>query len=302
MIPSSTMNLRHIEVFHAVYVNGTISAAAKALNVSQPSVSKVLKHAEGRLGFPLFQRIGGRLTPSDEGHILFKEVDDLYKRIGAVNMTAKNLRGGGEGHIRLAVPPALGLSLAPMAIARFRERHAAVTFDVQTRHHDDILRSLGQRESDLAVGFDAPRHPRLASVEIGTGELVTLYRRKDIKGQGARMDVTALAGTDFINLSGSGPLGDVFTRELERSGVKLKTVATVHTYYVAAALVRFGAGAAVVDEFTARAVLTPELAFRPFDPPLRYGIHGMYLVDHPPSGTVKKFLDTLRKVVSEGRR
>ena len=107
MISSNTMNLRHIEVFHAVYVNGTISAAAKALNVSQPSVSKVLKHAEGRLGFPLFQRIGGRLTPSDEGHILFKEVDDLYRRIGAVNMTAKNLRGGGDGHIRLAVPPAL---------------------------------------------------------------------------------------------------------------------------------------------------------------------------------------------------
>ena len=302
MIPSNTMNLRHIEVFHAVYVNGTITAAAKALNVSQPSVSKVLKHAEGRLGFPLFQRIGGRLTPSDEGHILFKEVDDLYKRIGAVNMTAKNLRGGGDGHIRLAVPPALGLSLAPMAIARFRERHASVTFDVQTRHHDDILRSLGQRESDLAVGYDAPQHPRLSSVEIGTGEMVTLYRRKDMKHAGARMDIAALAGTDFVGLSGSGPLGDLFTREVERVGVKLNTVATVHTYFVAAALVRFGAGVAVVDEFTARAALTPELAFKPFDPPLRYGIHGMYLVDHPPSGTVKKFLDTLRKVVSEGRR
>ena len=40
------MNLRHIEIFHAVYVNGSVSAAARALNVSQPSVSKMLRHAE----------------------------------------------------------------------------------------------------------------------------------------------------------------------------------------------------------------------------------------------------------------
>ena len=40
------MNLRHIEIFHAVYVSGSISAAARALGVSQPSVSKTLRHAE----------------------------------------------------------------------------------------------------------------------------------------------------------------------------------------------------------------------------------------------------------------
>ena len=43
------MNLRHIEIFHAVYVNGSVSGAARALNVSQPSVSKMLRHAESLL-------------------------------------------------------------------------------------------------------------------------------------------------------------------------------------------------------------------------------------------------------------
>jgi len=53
------MNLRHIEIFHAVYVNGSVSAAARALNVSQPSVSKMLRYAESLLGFQLFQRTNG---------------------------------------------------------------------------------------------------------------------------------------------------------------------------------------------------------------------------------------------------
>ena len=46
------MRLRHIEVFHAVYNCGSITGAAKLLNVSQPSISKVLAHAEQQLGFP----------------------------------------------------------------------------------------------------------------------------------------------------------------------------------------------------------------------------------------------------------
>ena len=47
------MRLRHIEVFHAVYSSGSVTAAARMLNVSQPSVSKVLAHAEQQLGYPL---------------------------------------------------------------------------------------------------------------------------------------------------------------------------------------------------------------------------------------------------------
>jgi len=299
MAAATKMNLRHIEVFHAVYVNGSVSAAAKALNVSQPSVSKVLKHAETRLGFALFRRIGGRLSPSDEGHILFKQVDDLYHRIDSLNVTAKNLRGSGDGHIRLAVPPALGLSLAPAAIARFRANNHKVSFDIQTLHHDDIVRSLNERESDLAVGFDMPEHPKLLSSTLGGGELVTLYRRKAMRPIRPRLDLAALAGADCIGLSGSGPLGDKFTAELERRGVTPKTVVTVHTYYVAAALVRFGVGLAVVDEFTARAALTPDLAFIPFDPPLRFSVHCMHLLDRPLSERVRRFIVTLRKVMTE---
>ena len=51
------MRLRHIEVFYAVYRNGSVTGAAQELNVSQPSVSKVLRHAEDQLGYPLFQRL-----------------------------------------------------------------------------------------------------------------------------------------------------------------------------------------------------------------------------------------------------
>ena len=68
------MRLQHIEIFHAVYTCGSITAAAKMLNVSQPSVSKVLAHAEQQLGFALFDRLKGKLIPTQETERLITHV------------------------------------------------------------------------------------------------------------------------------------------------------------------------------------------------------------------------------------
>ena len=56
------MNLRQIEVFHAIMEVGTITGAAKTLNISQPAVTTMLKHTEDQLRFRLFDRLHGRLV------------------------------------------------------------------------------------------------------------------------------------------------------------------------------------------------------------------------------------------------
>lgn len=130
------MRFRQIEIFHAVYTNGSISAAARALGVSQPSVSKMLRHAEDQLGFKLFQLVRGWLVPTDEAHALFREAGDVFDRLSSLQQTAKNLRNLGGGHIRLAIVPSLALAVAPQAIARFRRDHPmppAVAAGLKTR-------------------------------------------------------------------------------------------------------------------------------------------------------------------------
>ncbi|MCB1974687.1 MAG: LysR family transcriptional regulator, partial [Burkholderiaceae bacterium] len=69
------MRLRHIEVFNAVMVTGSVSGAARLINITQPAVSRTLKHAELQLGFPLFERTGGRLVATAEARSLFPLVD-----------------------------------------------------------------------------------------------------------------------------------------------------------------------------------------------------------------------------------
>lgn len=52
------MRLRHIEVFNAVMVTGSVSGAARLINITQPNASRTPKHAEWQLGFPLLERVG----------------------------------------------------------------------------------------------------------------------------------------------------------------------------------------------------------------------------------------------------
>ena len=293
------MRLRQIEVFHAVYRSGSISAAARELNVSQPSVSKVLKHAEDQLGFELFTRVKGRLAPTDEAHALFREAQDVFERLGSLKQAARKLKAREGGHIRLAVLPALGLGVAPESIARFRAAHPAVTFDVQTLHHDDVLRSLYERESDVAVVFEPADHPRLSTLEVGRGELMLLFRRGDFgPAPPERLDIELLAGQDYVGSGATGPVSDVFAREVERRRLSVQEVITVGTFYMAIPLVRLGVGVAVVDEFTARSGLAAEVEFRPLDPPLGFGVYCVHLEDRPLSHLARSFVDVLRSTIA----
>ena len=287
------MNLREIEVFHAVYVCGSITGAARSLHVSQPSVSKTLRHTEDRLQFPLFKRVKGRLVATAEARLLFREVDEVYQRVGSLKRAVKNIRSDGAGHLRLAVLPALGLSVTPSAVAKFRARNHGVTFDVQALDHVDMLRCLYENDSDIAIGFESANHPRLKSVQIGVGELGLIHRRDVFKRKTARIEVTDLEDMDYIGLTGSGPIGVLLACELERSNVKVNEVVSVRAFFIATALVRQAVGVAIIDEFTARAMMEPDLAYNQLSPAIGFGVHCMWLEDRPPSRMCQDFIDQI---------
>jgi len=291
------MNLRHIEIFHAVYVNGSVSAAARALNISQPSVSKTLRHAESLLGFELFRRIAGRMIPTEDAHAMFGDVAGIQERVRALREAGRNLRTGGGATLRISALPSLALSALPTAVSRFLKTHPDVRFDLQTVHHDDVLRKLYERETDIAIGYQAPRGTPLGQIWLGEGELVMLYRDAEMPDAAARLELSHLAGQPFITLAASGPIGHLFTAEIERLGLDLNEIVSARTFYIAAALVRAGVGLTVVDNLTAEACLAPGLSMRPLKPPLTFDINALHLLERPPSALASDFLSVLSTVI-----
>ncbi len=291
------MNLRHIEIFHAVYVAGSVTGAARALAVSQPSVTKMLRHAESLLGFALFHRAKGRLIPTEDAHALFGDVSEIQTRVRSLREASRNLRRGVAGALRVGALPSLGLSVLPASVADFRRDHADVAFELQTIHHTDILRALYEREIDLAIATHVPSHAPVGHRWLGEGELVVLFRDADLPDAPARLELSQLTGNAFVGLSQSGPIGHLFTAEVERLGLVLDEPVSARTFYVAAALVKAGVGMAVVDSFTAAAMMAPGLACRPLRPSIAFDVHAMFLEHRPPSTLAQAFLEQVSRTI-----
>lgn len=292
------MKLRHIEIFHAVYVNGSVSAAARVLNISQPSVSKTLRHAESLLGFPLFQRTKGRLIPTEDAHSLFSEVSEIQDRVFALREAGRNLKRGAGSMLRLSALPSLALSVLPAAVSQFLKTHANVKFDLQTVHHDDLIRKLYEREADVAIAYEVPPGAPVGHRLLGQGELVLLYREQDMPDAPPRVALELLRGQPFISVGTSGPIGHLFTQELVRIDLELDEIVSARTFYIAAALVREGVGMTVVDSFTAQASIESGLSSRPIEPPIQFDVHAMFLLNRPPTALATSFLKTLGEVIN----
>jgi DNA-binding transcriptional LysR family regulator len=170
------MRLRQIEVFHAIYTCGSITAAAKLLNVSQPSVSKVLAHAELQLGFALFDRQKGRVIPTQEAERLIPHVNDAYDNINELRRIAQNLRASDTGRIRVAVIPAFGIDLLPAAVASYLKIHPETTFEIETLHLRQVIRAIKEHRVDIGLVFDPPVIPGIKVETLGTGKFTVLNR------------------------------------------------------------------------------------------------------------------------------
>lgn len=159
----------HLRSFHAVAENRGFTAAANALNISQPTVTTQVKELEDRYGVELIVRRGRRIELSETGAALF----DVSKRIMRLHEEAEELlRSSGRletGQLRLA---AVGPFHATEMVAKFLARYPAITVSMLLGNSDQTLQRVLDLESDVAILAHVVDDPRVYSVPFSTHEVV----------------------------------------------------------------------------------------------------------------------------------
>lgn len=252
------MRLRHIEVFNAVMLTGSVSGAARLINVTQPAVSRILQHAELQLGFALFQRNKGRLTPTPEALTLYPHIERLFGQLDEVQRLAANLKAGGcSKELRILTVLALSYEILPHAIKLFRVKHPDVPISVRALHTPQIVSALALQEADVGFLFSpspGTAHPGLAHEQLADGRMVCiapkglLTARLLKRGSVKLVDLTKLP---VIGLDVLDPVGRSLNQAFREADVGLEFNVTVQTYHSALALAHHGIGIALVDSCTA---------------------------------------------------
>ena len=277
------MRTRHIEVFNSIYKTGSVTSAAKHLNVSQPSVSKVLAHAEQQLGFALFERIRMKLVPTPEAHILFKHTAVMEDVLIDINQISESLTEFPKDRLRLSCTPSLGIDYLPKAIAIFKENNPNVSLEISTLQYSELKNKIIDTSIDIALAQDQKEDKEIGVLNLTKGLFVLVEPENNKK--------INLQSTPFIKLSSISPLGKKLDKYIQKNNMKLKSTITSDNYQMAASLVINGFGYSILDEFTAKVSQSRGITISTLKPKLEFSIDLMYLKEKPLSIMTKKFME-----------
>lgn len=298
------MRLRHIEVFNAVMLTGSVSGAARLINVTQPAVSRTLAHAELQLGFALFQRSKGRLTPSTEALTLYPHIERLFAQLDEVKRLAANLKTGNSAKaLRILTVLALSYEILPQAIKLFRVKHADVDISVKALHSPQIVSALALQEADVGFLFSPTAHPALVQEHLADGRMVCVVPKGMLAASWVKRGSVALADlgpAPVIGLDVLDPVGRSLNQACHDAGVGLRHTLTVQTYHSALALAHHGLGIAMVDSCTAVSADLTRVDVLALEPRLPVPIKAVRPAGQPSSVVVKAFVRCFQQALTQG--
>ncbi|WP_409310001.1 LysR family transcriptional regulator [Pectobacterium sp. B1J-3] len=243
------MRLRHIEIFQAIVQAGTISGAARLLNVSQPNVSRVLNHAEQQLGFALFERHAQGMVVTLEGRRLIPKVQELFSQLQNISLLTEQLKTGKESSVRMGAAHAFGQMIVAPTLVEFHKQAMRVNVELVTEHFSTLCQNILQNQLDFALIFGQQVPSDLLAEPLFQSSMVALLpQNSPVNGP---VSLEWLCRNNLLMMQPQDPLGQVLHRALRNKALKPTTSLCIKTYSVIADMVLAGGGVGVVDLFTA---------------------------------------------------
>ena len=286
---------RHIEVFYHIYNEGSLTRAAKVLNVSQPLVSKTLAYAEHKLKLKLFVRHARRLSPTPEADILFKHAADVNQQISKFNNIAQNLVSDPSSTINVGCTPSLGLGLLPSLLNQYLKIHPGTKFNIVNLQSLDLEDQLKELTFDMVICFNPNDSDLFKKTILYSGKLV-LIAPKDNAPKESIYKLARIQNEPFIKIknlktnASQNNLDDV----LKKEGIVVNWIAETETIQVAKAMVEKGSGYAIIDDFSA-SIYGDKISIHEIDPGIGYQICMISNKEKPLSVSAESFINFLEK-------
>lgn len=249
----NNVSWNHIRSFLTVSRLGSLSAAARELGVSQPTLSRDIQAIEAATNLQLFQRTTQGLMLTEQGQRLVEAASEMDSAADLFQRQASGMSEELAGDVRISVNEIIGIYLLPPAIAAFREQHPGVQVEIVISNQAS---SLSKREADIALRMFRPTQPDLVARRLPDLALGFYAHRRYIEKHGIPTDMESFLQHTIIGLDEDTE----FIDEAAKMGVHFKphdfAIRTDH-YLAQINLARAGAG--ILGTHTGLAKLWPEL-------------------------------------------
>lgn len=293
------MNLRQMEVFHAIMVTGSVTGAAQLLNVTQPAISTVLKHCESRLKMKLFHRVGGRLQPTSEALAIFPDVAEIFGRIEAVGRLTQDLVGGRLGTLSVAAAFPIANGYLAKAVATFVASRPNVRCTLQSLTSPQVLDRVINREVELGIAHEPIVSSAVDTEVLMSWSIACVMQEGHPLAELKEVEVKDLAPYPIITYLPQIVFRPYVDRALSEAGIAPNIVVQVSVSLTGIMLARFGAGVALVDPLLVSAMEIPGLVVRDLKPRIEAKTLLIRPKASPRSVVVNDFVEHLKQTIGE---
>jgi len=187
---SVNFDWNHIRAFLVTAEEGTLSAAAKELGLTQPTLSRQVSALEHELELTLFERVGQRLVLTDSGLELLEHAREMGSSAMNFSLAATGQSQQIEGSVVISVSELTAAFIMPKIIAKLRREEPGIDLEVVVTNE---VSDLKRREADIAIRSFRPQQPDLIAKKLGD-EVIWLYGTQQYLDQHKQI-------TDYSQLS-----------------------------------------------------------------------------------------------------
>lgn len=148
---ADTMNLQQLITFSTVVSEGSMTAAAEKLYLTQPAVSQQIRNLEEELGVGLLERGARHARPTVQGQLLYDYARRIIQLTQQAQAAIQTMAEGVQGQLRIGTLNSLGLQLVAPAVATLLKHHSRVSIELIYEEAKDIVRMMADGKLDVAI-------------------------------------------------------------------------------------------------------------------------------------------------------
>ncbi len=297
------MDIRVLRYFLAIANQGSMTAASKMLNVTQPTLSRQIKDLESELGNQLFIRNSHTLCLTPQGMVLRKRAEEMLELYSKTKSEFSQITDTMAGNIHIGGGETKAMKIIASIIKEIHQKHPEIHFHIYSGNASDVQERLDKGLLDFGL--------LIMPTDVSKYDFLCLPV-KDIWGVIMRKDAPlykkeSLTRNDLINL----PLicshqvlnphltYNEFKNWFGKDFDKLNIIATYNLLFNAALLVEQGIGYALGLDKLVNTMNQTNLCFKPLYPGLESGINIVWKKHQVFSAAAQFFLETLKKTLTK---
>ena len=238
-----SINAIQLRAFHAVASEGSFTRAARAMNVTQPTLSAQVKALEERYGVRLFDRCGRRTVLTDLGEALLAVTRRLHSAEEEAEQILAAASGLKTGTLRVGADAPY--SIVP-SLGAFSRRHPGIRLQLSIGNSNRVLTDLLEHRCDVALLADVAYDPRLHAVPILEDRLLAFVARQHPWAIRGTVGLSELVGERILLREPGSSTRRLFETALGRRGIALRDVLEIGSREAVREAVAAGLGAGIV--------------------------------------------------------